>query len=122
MNDLKKIISKFQIYGNFLSGAPCGNGHINATYKININQAGVVVSYVLQKINTTIFKDPDKLTENIVRVTDCQKVFYSTSDDASRRHLTLVESKNGGYLHTEDDGSVWRVYLFIDKAKTYEII
>ncbi|HBM14872.1 MAG TPA: mucin desulfatase [Lentisphaeria bacterium] len=122
MYDLKQIISNFQIHGNYLSGIPYGNGHINSTYKVTLNQAGINVSYTLQKINTAIFKDPLKVIENIVRVTDCQKEFYSNSDDSSRKHMTLVKNKDGTYLHEEKDGSVWRVYLFIEKALTYEII
>ena len=122
MYDIKKIVSGFYVYGNYISGIPWGNGHINSTYKVMVNQAGTGASYILQKINTTIFKDPVKIIENIVRVTDCQKAYYVNSNDSSRKHMTLVAAKDGSYLHKEEDGSVWRLYLFIENALTYEII
>ena len=58
---LKKILAQFDIESDIM---PYGNGHINDTYSCE------PLRYILQRINTTIFKDPDGLMDNIQNVTD----------------------------------------------------
>lgn len=43
---------------------PYGNGHINCTYLV-----GTSPRFILQRINTDIFRDPDGVMENILAVT-----------------------------------------------------
>jgi hypothetical protein len=117
----KKIMSKFNIYGDYVKTAPFGKGHINYTYKVLYNQSGSIVPYILQKINTDIFPEPHKVTENIKLVTDHQRKYYRNHHDSSRRHLTPVKSKANKYLF-EDNGDFWRVFFCIESAVTYEIM
>ncbi|MCP4179930.1 MAG: aminoglycoside phosphotransferase family protein [bacterium] len=118
----KKIMSKFNIYGDYVKTDPFGKGHINYTYKVLYNQSGSIVPYILQKINTDIFPDPHAVTENIKLVTDHQKKYYKDHHDSSRRHLTPVKSKAHKYLFEEDNGDCWRVFFCIESAVTYEIM
>ena len=67
--DFKKITRQFQLYGDLLSVNPYGNGHINDTFEMVYSQSGSRVRYILQRINTNIFRDPVNLMENIRRVT-----------------------------------------------------
>ena len=43
-----------------------GSGHINETYRMTCPDGP---QYIFQKINTSIFPDPDALMANITRVT-----------------------------------------------------
>jgi hypothetical protein len=70
---LLDISRQFQIYGDLLHAEPCKIGHINETYIATYNQGGVQVRYVHQRINTHVFKDPDALMDNFVRVTSHQR-------------------------------------------------
>ena len=63
--DFKSIAANFALYGDLVSVAPYGNGHINDTFVVVFNQCGTTVRYILQRINTTIFKDPVGLIANI---------------------------------------------------------
>ena len=67
---LREIIALFQVYGDIVSVNRYGSGHINDTFKIDISIGGAAVSYVLQRINDSIFTRPDRVMENIARVTN----------------------------------------------------
>jgi len=121
---LRSVVQNFQLIGDLVSVECYGSGHINDTYRVRIHQAGAQVSYILQRINHTIFQHPDQLMDNIMRVTGHQRSKLNDPDDidASRRSLTIVPAKDGlPYVH-DQEGNWWRVYLFIEKARTWDLL
>jgi len=119
---LLEISSQFHIYGDLLHAEPCKIGHINETYIATYNQGGIQVRYVLQKINTNVFRDPDALMNNFVRVTAHQrrKLSASGARDASRLALTVIPTKQGGYYHRTREGECWRTLVFVEGVRTFE--
>ena len=65
--DIGKV---FDIPGTELLREPYGSGHINDTFRVVMEDGGEKKEYVLQRINTTIFRDPAALMENIRCVTE----------------------------------------------------
>jgi hypothetical protein len=64
--DLRKISALFDIRADFVHRIPYGSGHINDTYCASFDQAGLRrVRYILQRINTNVFRTPEQLMENI---------------------------------------------------------
>lgn len=120
--DFAALAREFQIYGQLQQAQPYGSGHINDTYRITFDQAGASVSYILQRINHKVFKNPVALMENVQRVTAHSNGKITASLDASRRALTLVGTRQGGFWHQDAQGNYWRVYLFIEKARTYDAV
>ena len=59
--NLRKISALFDMRADFVHGFPYGSGHINDTYCVSFDQAGQRIRYVLQRINTHVFKDPHAL-------------------------------------------------------------
>ena len=57
---LREIIALFQVYGDIVSVNRYGSGHINDTFKIDLSIGGVPVSYVLQRINDSIFRSEER--------------------------------------------------------------
>ena len=121
-HDLRAVASQFQFYGEFLSAAPYGTGHINDTYAVAFSQAGTPVRYILQRINQNVFKNPAALMENVRRVTTHLAGKLSGRPDFSRRFLTLIAARDGRAWHQDAGGNYWRAYLFIEKARTYDAI
>lgn len=121
-HNVKEIASHFEILGDFLWYERYGSGHINDTFLVVYNQAGYQVRYIMQRINTDIFKKPDELMENISRVLEHSKKRLTGKKDATRRALTLVNTTDGKYSYTDENKCVWRVYLFIERARTYDIL
>ncbi len=120
--DIKEIMSHFRIYGDYVKSDGLGNGHINSTFKVLFNQGGTIVPYALQKINTNIFKDPYKLTDNIVKITNFQKEYYRKFKDISRRCLTPLQANDGNYYYIDANRHFWRVFFCIESAVSYEIV
>lgn len=120
---LPPVVAAFQLHGCFAEGAPYGNGHINDTFAITMDQAGKSVRYILQRINDRVFRDVPALMENIQRVTaHATRLVQADGAGDSRRALTLVETRGGCAWHRDAHGAYWRCYLFIEGARTYDLV
>ncbi len=114
--NLKEIIGKF----NITDGAtPYGKGHINDTYLSNACEP----RYILQRINNNVFKRPQDVMENIVRVTaHLKKKIIEEGGDPKRETLNLVKTHDGEPYYVTAKGDYFRMYEFIEGAQTYEIV
>ena len=115
----------FPISGRFLGGVPHGNGHINDTFLVTFAQAGDrPARYILQRINHRIFKDVPALMENIDRVTShaARRAVEIGGADAAWRALTLIRARDGRPWHRDSSGGWWRCYVFVEGARTYDLI
>jgi aminoglycoside phosphotransferase (APT) family kinase protein len=122
--ELAAVAAAFPLHGRFRSGAPYGSGHINDTFVVVFDQAGTQVRYVLQRINHRIFTDVPALMDNIRRVTThvAQRAGAAGDEDAARRALTLVPTRDGQPAHRDAAGDWWRCYLFIERARTHDLV
>lgn len=106
---MEKILNNFQLDASAVSCERYGCGHINETYLV-VTQQGT--RYILQKINHHIFKNVPALMENIAAVTG----YLARQTDDPRRVLTLVPAVDGKAYFQSEDGSYWRVYVFVEQA------
>ena len=121
-HDVRAIARQFQIAGDYLDAAPYGSGHINDTYCVNYDQGGQRVRYIFQRINHNVFKTPVALMENVQRVTTHLAAKLAGQPEVSRRVLTLLPARDGRAWHADPDGNHWRVYVFIERAKAYDLV
>jgi hypothetical protein len=117
-----EVAREFQIDGECLSAMPYGSGHINDTYCAVFLQANIPVRYILQRINTKIFRNPVALMENIQRVTSHLAAQMTNEPDRARRVLTLIPALDGRPWHMDEEGGYWRAYRFIERAHTYDAV
>lgn len=116
----KELIKQFQVEQDVVSIEPYGSGHINHTYLAEMLEGK---KYILQGINTTIFKNTDQLMENIINVTSyLREEIIRTGGDPKRETLTVVMTKDGKSYYTDEEGSKWRVYEFIEGAQTFDAV
>lgn len=122
--DFCALSKAFDIPGDFLEARPHGSGHINDTFAATYSQAGTRVRYIHQRINQRIFTNPAALMENIDRVTRHAHARLEERQipDRARRALTIVPGVDGAPFVRDDSGAVWRTYLFIEKALTFDAI
>ncbi|MBO7525260.1 MAG: aminoglycoside phosphotransferase family protein [Clostridia bacterium] len=122
--DFNKIVSQFKVKGSLVSCEPYGEGHINETYLATLDDNGKTVRYIVQKINTGLFKDVDKLMSNIVSVTNfARERIIAKFGDPDRESLTVVFTKGGKpYYYDEASKGTFRVYIFITDAVAYQIV
>jgi len=121
MKHLLTILNQFSTAGEIVDIVPLGSGHIHETYRV-ITRTEVSEDYVLQQINTHVFRDPVAVMDNIGLVTTHirRKLTASGIEDAGRRVLTPVELKNGGLMLTDLENKIWRCFLYIPRHKTYD--
>jgi hypothetical protein len=120
--NVKNIYSNFCIFGDFIEAFPYGTGHINNTYKAVFSQSGKIINYIFQKINKTIFINPEELMANISIVLEYQKKALANISDPSRKSLTLIPTIGNKTFYIDSNGDYWRSYCFIENAATYDII
>jgi hypothetical protein len=117
-----QIVRQFQIEGELSAITAYGSGHINDTYCAVFGQAGIPVRFILQRINTAIFKSPVTLMENIQHVTSHLAAKLAGEPDGERRVLTLIPARDGQVWHVDADGGYWRAYRFIEGACAYDAV
>lgn len=122
MNDAKieELCRKFGIEGEYRSYEKVTSGHINQTYKAYFFRGGEVKDYILQKVNTYVFKSPVEVMNNIISVTEhIRKKIKETGVSAKRRVLHYQQTDEGKYYYIEENGDFWRCSRFIDDSCTF---
>lgn len=119
---IEKICRKFGIDGEYLSYELLTNGHINTTYKVYFVRRGEVKDYILQRINVYVFKNPEAVMENIVKVTEyIREKIKATGVSAKRYVLHYQPTEHGKYYFVDEKDGFWRCARFIDDSVTFNI-
>ena len=115
------IIKQFPDFGKINGYKPITDGHMNDTYVVEyLLDDGAVAKYLLQRINTNVFKKPVELMENVMGVTaHLRNKIIAVGGDPMRETLTVYPAKDGKNYVMSDDGGCWRLYNFVDD--TYSI-
>lgn len=99
------------------------NGHINRTYVIEFTKDEKKVKWLLQQINTDVFRMPVELMDNVMRVTSFLKgKIIEAGGDPERETLTVYPTVDGQNCYFDKDGKCWRMYNFVDNAFSYNSI
>ena len=119
--DIKElIISQFIPSAENIEYERFGSGHINDTYRVSLTRDGRPELYVLQRINTSIFKDPRALMNNFVSVTEyLEQKLKEEGADSERGTLHVIKTVDGDNYHENADGA-WRLLDFVRGSVSYD--
>lgn len=107
-----KIAELFAFDGKVVNAEPFGSGHINETLLLTTDKGS---QFILQKINTHVFPNPQELMENIFRVTEfLKKRLTEAGRDPRREALSFVKTLDGN-LYLPAKKCAWRAYRFHDE-------
>jgi hypothetical protein len=122
--ELQHISKQFQIYGEILHAETLKIGHINETYTATYDQGGTRVRYIHQKINRNVFRDPDAVMDNVMRVTSHirKKQEGRNLRDVTRRSLIVIPTRSGKSYYENGNTEVWRTFVFVEGVETYEAV
>ncbi|OUQ48514.1 phosphotransferase [Lachnoclostridium sp. An118] len=103
---------------------PFGAGHINETYAVYMpGREGDELSYVLQRVNSNVFKDPAGVMDNIFGVTEyLRNVIRREGGDPDRETLSYIKTKSGCNYFEDSEGEPWRCYNFIPDSVCYQLV
>lgn len=121
MDNLAEIVSHFKLSDKIAGISPFGSGHIHETYHIR-TLSDDSDDYILQKINTHVFRDPEAVMQNLRIVTSHirKKLEREPGVDLKREILTPVWLKNGDLMFTDPANQVWRCFLYIPDHKSFD--
>ncbi len=128
-SDISRIFSCFDTGHTFSTASVIGTGHINDSYLITTENPAA--SFVLQRINDSIFRDIPGLMNNILIVTRhiAQKtetghgtLSGSGTLTGSQQFLRVIPAREGSSYHTDINGSFWRLYNHISNSHCYDRI
>lgn len=130
LNNISELLGVFNFSGEFEKSTQLHDGHINNTYKFDFREAdGTLNRYLVQEINTYVFKDFDGLMKNVMGVTGfMQKKVAENGGDTKRECLTVIPTTDGKPYYLDGENRCWRCYNFIydthscqavDCAKTF---
>lgn len=110
----REILKNFDLKDEIKYCEPYGNGHINSTFLVTTESGK---RYILQAVNTYVFKEPEKVMSNIYKVTD----FLKDKTDDPRNVMELVKLKNGEIFYRDGSERFWRLYDFIEDSICLEL-
>lgn len=120
--DKYAVISMFAVEGTVVQVSEYGSGHINRTELVELERDGQREKYILQQINTEIFRDVDQLMENIVHVTaHLRNKIKARGGDPDREALRVIPVKDGS-SYCRVDGKCYRMYRYITDAVSLDAV
>ena len=123
-HDIPAIAAQFDLRGDYINATSYGSGNINDTSALTCDQGGVRVRYILQRVNHHVFKNTAGVMENVARI--CRhtrsRLQAAGAPEVIRRTLTLVPTRTGAEWFVDAGGNYWRVFIFIELARSYDVI
>ena len=119
---IKEICSSFNVEGDYVSCEEVPTGNINSTFKVEYNKDGDLKHYIVQKINKNVFKQPEKVMDNIIRVTDYVRQRIEAEGLPTRVFvLRAFTTRDTNLPYVIDScGEYWRCYRFIKNSRTFD--
>ncbi len=113
--EVSATVACFAFAGEVIDIKTNGNGHINSTYIVTTEDSAGRHRYILQILNTDIFKHPDEVMDNIVAVTEHIRAgLMVAGEDAVRGTMRVVNTRDGKHGYTDAEGRYWRAYDFVE--------
>ena len=98
MDRYLQIADRFRLDSRAISAESHGGGHINDTFLVKTEKGEKY--YILQRINTAVFKNAEALMENIILVTDfLREKIARDGGDPQRETMNVVLTKEIGRAH-----------------------
>lgn len=114
-SQIKEICRLFKIPGEYISYEEITIGNVNKTYKANFaDENGKIKSYVVQQVNTYVFRKPEEVMKNIENITEYIRT--KRPDEPSLHYHHTIYRKT--YVH--DTTGFWRLFNYIPST-TYNI-
>ncbi len=113
MEQVLNALRNFRLEGKIIGCIPYGNGHINDTFRILCELPNYQEKhYILQTVNSNVFKKPHEVMSNIENVTEYLRKYVENP----REVLSLVKTHNDNSFYFDNEGNCWRMYDFVTDA------
>jgi Ser/Thr protein kinase RdoA (MazF antagonist) len=107
VEEVYKVVEKFEAIGSDFEWKLIESGHINLTYCIQNNSH----KYILQKVNTSIFPHLEVISSNMLEVSKHLK-----SKEYPHEIIELLPFSTGEFIWENQ----WRILPFLDNTQSFE--
>jgi Ser/Thr protein kinase RdoA (MazF antagonist) len=124
LDNLFSVAEQFTLHGTIINIREFGNGNINTTFLVSLDSEAAK-HFVLQRVNTAVFRHPELVMQNMRIVTGHlrQRLERMPPDRGRRWEVPRVLlTRDGQDHHVGPDGSFWRAISFIEGAQSFETI
>lgn len=122
MKKLKNVVEQFIIQGEIINIEQINKGYINCTYKVEtLSKNNNVHQYILQRINTNVFRNVDDLMSNFQITTSHLSENLTMPGNHKRGNVQTLRPTKDGKLYYEDAAGVWRVMTYFDNVYSIDI-
>ena len=119
------IAEQFALFSRVLDIREFGNGNINDTYLVTTDayedSQAEEKHFVLQRINTQVFKQPRLIMQNMRAFTE--HVRRRARDEGHRWEMPrVIPTCEGQDFYIDPQGNFWRVISYVDGTRSFETI
>jgi Ser/Thr protein kinase RdoA (MazF antagonist) len=117
------MAQRFQVDGRLVSVEATGSGNVNDTYLVVFRTIFSEERFILQRINSRVFKEPARIMSNIRLVTAHVHARLEAEQDEADRIWQLprvIPAKDGKDYALDGDGHYWRAISLIASAHSFE--
>ena len=111
---MEKILHHFFEFDSLEEVLPFGHGHINDTFKISLRQNNRSYTYLLQRFNDKVFKQPFAVMDNIGLVAE-----HLSKKNYPLFILKPFKTKKGELIYHDEKEGYWRVFNFFENTFSY---
>ncbi len=117
-----EVLGRFAVSGRLVSLEPHRGGHINDSWLACMAGSDGERRFLLQRINRHVFRRPDQVMENMVRVTRhlTERLSQEGVTDAARRVLQLLSARDGATHVVDQHGETWRLVAWVEGTRSTE--
>ena len=123
-NHLHPVAARFQLPGSVKAIRPLGHGNVNDTFLILVEDGKGEHRFVLQRVNTEVFREPQLVMENMLILGEHvdQKLHSGLCTLADRRWEVprVVRARGSGNPWVEQEGSFWRTITFLENCRSFD--
>lgn len=125
-NHLHPVAARFQLPGRVSAISQLGNGNVNDTFLLHVEEGERQQKFVLQRVNTEVFHQPQLVMENMLLLGEHVGLklqeSHSTLGDRRWELPRVVRARESGEPWVVEGGSFWRTITFLEDCQSFDTI
>jgi len=118
---LCRVCTAFRIPGELISYRHLTSGNINTTYYVVCQDGTEQKDYLVQRVNSYVFKNPEKVMHNIELVTEhIRKQNEARGIFGRRTRLHFHHTAEGSNYLVMNEGEFWRLSNYIEDSVSFD--
>jgi hypothetical protein len=93
---------------------PIGSGLIHRTWKVVVSEEQ---AYVLQQVNTDVFRDPGAIAANLEKIGD-----YLHAHHREYLFAAPLRAAGGDLFYRDPEGDCYRLFPYIPNSRTFDVV